>query len=560
VGGRFSPPISSSPRWSPPAARPVGAHIPAELDRTARILASVGVGLALFLAALDQTIVGTALPRIVAELNGLEYFAWVATAYMVASTTMVPIAGKLGDLFGRKPFLLVGMVGFVLASALCGQARDMVELVAFRGIQGLFGGVLFASVFASLADLFPPRTRARIQGVFGGVFGVASVVGPTVGGYLTDSVGWRWVFYVNVPVGILAIAVVFLTMPRTRHSASWRDIDFLGAGLLAAALVPLLIGFSITRDHEFGSPEVVGLLGFAAVMAVIFFIVEQRVAHPIVPFALFRNVTFAVSSVTGFFTAFGMFGAIVYIGLVYQGVLGIGATDSGLLATPMMVGLIGASIVTGQLMIRITRYRFLGTIGLIVMVVGLWGLAQVTVATPETDVVRDLILVGIGMGVAMPLYLNATQSALPREYLGVASSQIQFWRNIGGTIGVAILGAVISHQLPERIRTQVASLNLPPELSASLPSGGSAQAIFDPARVAATRAALSPQAQPLFDQVLEAIRTALALSLHDVFVYAAAVVGVAIVVSLFLREVPIKGHTARTSAGVREGAPAFGGD
>ncbi|MGH2490717.1 MAG: MDR family MFS transporter [Candidatus Limnocylindria bacterium] len=534
--------------------------MPAEMDRTARILASVGVGLALFLAALDQTIVGTALPRIVAELNGLEYFAWVATAYMVASTTMVPIAGKLGDLFGRKPFLLVGMVGFVLASALCGQARDMVELVAFRGVQGLFGGVLFASVFASLADLFPPATRARIQGVFGGIFGIASVVGPTVGGYLTDSVGWRWVFYVNVPVGILAIAFVSVTMSRTRHSASLRDIDFLGAGLLAAALVPLLIGFSITRDHEFSSPEVIGLLGLAAVMAVIFFIVEQRVAHPIVPFALFRNVTFAVSSITGFFTAFGMFGAIVYIGLVYQGVLGIGATNSGLLATPMMVGLIGASIVTGQLMLRITRYRFLGTIGLIVMVIGLWGLAQVTVGTPETDVVRDLILVGIGMGVAMPLYLNATQSALLREYLGVASSQIQFWRNIGGTIGVAILGAVISHQLPERIRTQVAALNLPPELSASLPSGGSAQAIFDPARIAATRAALPPQAQPLFDQVLEAIRTALALSLHDVFVYAAAVVGVAIMVSLFLKEVPIKGHTRPSAGEVREGAPAFGGD
>ena len=174
--------------------------MPAEMDRTARILASVGVGLALFLAALDQTIVGTALPRIVGELNGLEYFAWVATAYMVTSTTTTPIAGKLGDLFGRKPFLLAGMIGFVLASALCGQAQDMVELVVFRGIQGLFGGVLFASVFASLADLFPPRTRARIQGVFGGIFGIASVVGPTIGGYLTDNVGWRWVFYVNIPV------------------------------------------------------------------------------------------------------------------------------------------------------------------------------------------------------------------------------------------------------------------------------------------------------------------------------------------------------------------------
>ncbi|HKY51421.1 MAG TPA: MDR family MFS transporter [Candidatus Limnocylindria bacterium] len=534
--------------------------MPAELDRTARILASVGVGLALFLAALDQTIVGTALPRIVADLNGLEYFAWVATAYMVASTTTVPIAGKLGDLFGRKPFLLVGMAGFVLASALCGQARDMTELIAFRGIQGLFGGVLFASVFASLADLFPPQTRARIQGVFGAIFGLASVVGPTVGGYLTDNVGWRWIFYVNVPVGILAIAVVLLTMPRTRHTASLRDIDFLGAGLLAATLIPLLVGFSITRDHEFTSPEVVGLLGAAAVMGVLFFIVEQRVAHPIVPFALFKNVTFAVSTVAGFFTAFGMFGAIVYIGLVYQGVLGVGATDSGLLATPMMLGLIGASIVTGQLMLRITRYRYLGTIGLIVMVAGLLALAQVTVGTPETDVVRALILVGIGMGVAMPLYLNATQSALPQRYLGVASSQIQFWRNIGGTIGVAILGAVVSHQLPERIRAQVAALSLPPQVSAALPTGGNAQAIFDPARIATTRASLPPQAQPLFDQVLDAIRTALALSLHDVFVYAAAVVSIAIVVSLFLKEVPLRGHTPRPSTDdVREGAPAFGG-
>jgi hypothetical protein len=294
-------------------------------------------------------------------------------------------------------------------------------------------------------------------------------------------------------------------------------------------------------------------------MAVIFFIVEQRVAHPIVPFALFKNVTFAVSSITGFFTAFGMFGAIIYIGLVYQGVLGVGATNSGLLATPMMVGLIGASIVTGQLMIRVTRYRYLGTIGLTVMVVGLYGLAQVTVGTPELDVVRDLILVGIGMGVAMPLYINATQSALPREYLGVATSQIQFWRNIGGTIGVAILGAVVSHELPQRIETGVAALSLPPQLSAALPSGGSAQAIFDPARIAAIKAGLPPQAQPAFDQVLETIRVALAASLHDVFIYAAAIVSLAIVVSLFLREVPLKEHTARPAADeVSQSAPAFG--
>jgi len=265
-----------------------------------------------------------------------------------------------------------------------------------------------------------------------------------------------------------------------------------------------------------------------------------------------------VSSITGFLLAFGMFGAIVYIGLVYQGVLGIGATNSGLLATPMMVGLILASIVTGQLMIRVTRYRFLGTIGLIVMVFGLYGLSQVKVGTPEVEVVRDLIMVGIGLGVCMPLYVNATQSALPREYLGVATSQIQFWRNVGGTVGVAILGAVISHELPQRIQTQVAALNLPAQVAASLPSGGSAQAIFDPVRIAATKAALPPQAQPLFDQVLEAIRAALALSLHDVFIYAAAVVSVAVVVSLFLREVPLKARERPSTDEVREGAPAFG--
>jgi len=210
-----------------------------------------------------------------------------------------------------------------------------------------------------------------------------------------------------------------------------------------------------------------------------------------------------------------MFGAIVYIGLVYQGVLGIGATNSGLLATPMMVGLIGASIITGQLMIRITRYRFLGTIGLIVMVFGLYGLAQVKVGTPEIEVVRDLIMVGIGLGVSMPLYINATQSALPREYLGVATSQIQFWRNVGGTVGVAILGAVVSHELPERIKTQVAALNLPPQISASLPSGGSAQAIFDPVKIAATKASLPPFCPPNVRSVLPWERAAAAAPIAD---------------------------------------------
>jgi len=516
--------------------------MPAEMTRNARILATIGVALALFLAALDGTIVGIALPQIVAELNGLDYFAWVATSYLVTSTTLTPIAGKLGDLFGRKPFLLAGMIGFVLASALCGQAQNMAELVAFRGLQGVFGGVLFASVFATIGDLYSPAQRAKLQGVFAGIFGVASVVGPVIGGYLTDNLSWRWVFYVNVPVGLLAVAVVFVTLPSVKHSASWRDIDFAGAFTLAATIVPLLIALSITSTHDFTSPEVLGLLLLSAVMGVIFFMVERRTPHPVVPFDLWKNPTFAVSTVVGFFLGFSMFGAIIFVSLVYQGVLGIAATNSGLLITPLMVGLIAASVITGQLMVRIKRYRYLGTIGAATLVVGLWLLAQVTVGTPEIEVVRDLVLIGLGVGVGMPLYLNATQSAVDARYLGVVSSQIQFWRNIGSTVGVAILGAVLAHELAQKIAAAI-----PPQLQGAIQVGGNAQAIFGPAAV-----------QRIPPDLLVLIRGALASSLHDVFIIAAAVAALAMVASLFLQEVPLRGRTERARQPEAERAPAFG--
>jgi EmrB/QacA subfamily drug resistance transporter len=515
-----------------------------ELTRGRLVLSTIAVMTALLLAALDQTIVGTAMPRIVAELNGLDYYAWVLTAYMVASTTTVPIAGKLGDMFGRKPFLLAGMVGFVLASALCGQAQDMVQLVAFRALQGIFGGVLFATVFASIADLYTPRERPRVQGFFGGIWGIASVIGPTVGGFLTDNVGWRWVFYVNLPLGIAAVAFVVLFFPwnRTGHRHA---IDYLGAGLLAAGLVPLLTAFSITRDHDWSSPEVLGLIAFAAVALVAFFFAERRSSEPIVPFGLFTNRTFAVSTITGFVVMFGMFGTIVYVALVYQGVLGIPATNSGLLVTPMMFGLVAASIVTGQLMLRIARYRYVGTVGISLAALGIWLLAQVTPSSAEIEVVRDLVIVGIGIGATMPLYLNAVQSALPRNVTGVVTSQVQFWRNIGGTVGTAILGSLLAHRLPDRINEAIAAVPLPPEARGAFAGTGSAQALFDPAQQAARRAELPAQLQGLFDQVLVAVRGALAASLHDVFIYGAAVVAIGIVASVFLAEVPLRGREAR---------------
>ncbi|HUQ42639.1 MAG TPA: MFS transporter, partial [Candidatus Limnocylindrales bacterium] len=274
--------------------------------------------------------------------------------------------------------------------------------------------------------------------------------------------------------------------------------------------------------------------------------------------------TFAVSMITGFFVAFGMFGAILYVPLIYQGVLGVPATNSGLLVTPMMIGMVAASILTGQIITRIDRYRLVGTAGILVMMLGLFLLSQVTVGTPEIEIVRDLVLVGAGLGVTFPLYINATQGAVAREYLGVVSSQIQFWRNIGGTIGVSILGAVLSHQLPARIQSSIAALNLPPQALQAIPSGGSPQAIFDQANIAATRAALPANVQPLFDQVITAVRAALASTIHDVFIYATVIVALAAIASLFLKEVPIRGHSPReraetADAEAREGTPAFGG-
>jgi len=525
------------------------------------VFATVGVMLALLLAALDQTIVGTAMPRIVAQLQGLDYYAWVTTAYLVTSTVMIPISGKLGDLFGRKPFLLAGMVGFVLASALCGAAQDMLMLVLFRGIQGLFGGMLFASVFTVIGDLYQPERRGRIQGVFGAVFGLSSVIGPAVGGYITDNLSWRWVFEVNVPVGLVAVAVVIVTLPFVRSQASWRDIDFVGSFFLSAGLVPLLIALSITRDHAWGSWQVVSLLVLAVVMLAAFIWEETRAKEPIVPLHLFKNSTFAISMLVGFLTAFGMFGTIIFVPLIFQGVLGVSVTNSGLLITPMMVGLITASVITGQLMTRIKYYRFIGTAGVALMIAGMFLLTTVTVSSQQFEVTRDLVVVGLGLGATFPLYLTVLQSALPRRYLGVASSQIQFWRNVGGTVSTAIMGSILARLLPDKISGQIDSLRLPAAVAGRFKSfsggtgGGSPQQIFDPAKLAQTRAGLPSTLQPVFDQVMHAVRIGLSQALHDLFLYSALVLVLALVATVFLKEVPLRRAERGAGAGLGEPPP-----
>jgi EmrB/QacA subfamily drug resistance transporter len=518
------------------------------------LLAAAGAMLALLLASLDQTIVGTAMPRIVADLRGLDYYAWVTTAYLVSSTVVLPVAGKLGDLFGRKPFLIAGVAGFVAASALCGLSRDMTMLIAFRSVQGLFAGLLIASVFAVLADIFPPERRARMQGVFGAAIGISSLVGPTLGGYLTDGPGWRWVFYVNLPIGAAALAAIAVALPFVRSRAGLRDIDWLGSAVLTACLVPLLVGLSITGDHAWTSPEVLALLAGAAVMLVAFLVVELQVAQPIVPLRLLRNGPFTVSILVAFFAALGLFGVILFVPLLYQGVLGVSATNSGQLLTPMMLSLLVSSTLAGQLITRVRYYRFVGTAGVALMIAGLVLLAQVGIQTSQWDVARDIVLVGLGLGLVLPLTVIVPQAAVPRELLGVVTSQATFWRNLGGAVGTAMLGTLLARRLPDAIQGQVSGLHLPPGFRppAAL-STTSPQALFDPANLAHVKAAAGPQAAPLVDQLVHATRVALASTLHDAFLVAAAVLALALVATLLLHEVPLQGQ-AEPAAG-EEAAP-----
>jgi EmrB/QacA subfamily drug resistance transporter len=450
------------------------------------VLATAGVAMALLLAALDQTVVGVAMPRIVSELHGLEYYAWVTTAYLITSTALVPVAGKLGDMFGRKPFLIAGMLGFIAASALCGVSQNMFQLVLFRAIQGLFGGVLFASTFAVLADVFPPEQRARMSGVFGAVFGLSSVIGPSLGGFVTDGPGWRWAFYVNIPLGVAAAILVATQLPFVRSQARLRDIDWAGTGLLLAGLTPMLIALSMLRDHSWLSAQVLGLLVVAGLLLVAFYVTERRVEHPIVPFELFRMNVFAVPALIAFFSAVGMFGAVVFVPLVYQGVLGVSATNAGQLLTPMMLAVVVTATATGALIARIPGYRFVGTAALGVMILGLYLLAQAGPNASPWEVTRDIILIGAGLGVTFPLTLVVVQAGLPHQLVGVATSQITFWRSLGGTISTAVLGAFLINRLPN-----------PPT------------------------------------------RLDLAAGLHDLFLLATLVAVVSVIVSVFLREVPL---------------------
>lgn len=435
------------PRFLLPLSKPFG-----RMTQRNKWAILSGVVLAMLLSSLDQTIVSTAMPTIVQDLHGLEHISWVFTAYMLGSTITVPIYGKLSDIFGRRKLYLIAIVIFLGGSILCGLSQNMTQLILFRALQGIGGGAMMVNSFAIIGEVFPPAERGRYQGMIGGVFGLSSVAGPLLGGWITDHTSWRWVFYVNIPLGIVAILVLSAFLPRIISTAKDKTIDWWGGFFIVATLIPLLLslvwGGSV---YQWGSWQIIGSLLFAFVSLFIFIRIESRVRNPILSLDLFRNKVFVVSVIAMFFTAMGMFGAIIYVPIFSQGVIGGSATHAGLVLTPMMISLVLASSISGQLISKTGRYKILAISGTAITVAALFFFSTVTENTSNGELILRMIVLGIGLGSTMPIFTLAVQSAFAKERLGEVTAGTQLFRSIGGTVGTAILGGIMNSQLSSQM-------------------------------------------------------------------------------------------------------------
>ena len=455
-----------------------------ELTQQQKTFTLVGAFLGVLLAALDQTIVSTAGPTIQKALNiDNALYSWITTAYLVASTVMVPIYGKLSDLYGRKPILLIGIGIFLLGSFLCGFANSAAFLIIARAIQGLGSAALFTSALSIISDMFPPAERGKYSGLFGAVFGLSSVVGPLVGGFLTDNISWQSNFYVNLPVGAIALFFIITKMPNLNITQNKPTIDYLGAFWLIVGIVPLLLGLSLgkteTRAGELGylwtSPEILGLFALAIIGIVAFVITERRAKDPLLDMSLFKNPTFAIGNAAAFVIGMGFLGAIVFLPLFMQRVVGVSATSSGFASIPLVMGLVVGNILSGQLVSRFGRYKPLMLIGLVVMVLG-FGIAGFTLTVNSTywEVFVKMIVMGLGLGPSIPLFTLAIQNAVSPMKIGVATASATFFRQMGSTIGVAILGSVFANVLSGDLKTSTAAIkaDLPAAMQSQFSSGG----------------------------------------------------------------------------------------
>lgn len=521
-------------------------------SRRETLLTMLGVLMVMLLASLDQTIVGTAMPHIIANLNGFNEYTWVTTAYLLTSTVMVPIYGKLSDIFGRKPIFMIGVTLFLAGSALSGASQTMLQLILFRGFQGIGAGALMPIAMTVVGDLFTPRERGKWQGITGAVFGLSSILGPTLGGWIADNFTWRWVFYVNLPIGIAAMLVLIFLMPQLHAKDRSARIDYIGCALIALGTVPMLLGFTWAgTTYPWLSWQVLGLIISGVVVLGLFvpyeIWLERRDAQPIIEPTLFKNSIFSVSSLVTVIFGMGLFGSISFIPLFVQGVVGSSATNSGVILMPLMLTAMASSIVSGQLVSRQGKYKWLTIVSMAISVVGTYLLFRLDAHSGNLDVVIAMVVLGLGMGTGMSLYTLIVQNALPSK-IAQATSSLTFFRQIGATIGLAAMGSLMvsafpsafTAALPAAVTSKLSpaalsKLSDPNTMLNPAASGpGSSHAIQDP-QFAAT--------------IMDAMKQALAQSIHNIFVLCLFIMVAGLVSVFFLKEIKLRDKRRGPEAG-----------
>jgi EmrB/QacA subfamily drug resistance transporter len=530
-------------------------------SRRDTLLTMAGVLMVMLLASLDQTIVSTAMPRVIADLKGFDEYTWVSTAYLLTSTVMVPIYGKLSDLLGRKPIFLFGVVVFLLGSALSGAAQSMNQLIIFRAFQGIGAGALMPIAVAIVGDLFTPRERGKWQGVTGAVWGFSAIVGPTAGGWITENATWRWVFYVNVPIGIAALLVLIFLMPTLQAKAKEVSIDYIGAALLIVGTVPLLLGFTWAGTlYDWLSAQILSLFAVALVSLTLFVLYEARLerrgGQPIIEPGLFKNSIFTVSTLTTIIFGVALFGGIFFIPLFVQGVVGASATNSGLILTPLMLTSIVGSVVSGQVVSRLGKYKWVAIIGMVISVIGTYLLARLDVHSGNNDVLIAMLVLGLGMGFGMSLYTLIVQNALPQK-IGQATSALVFFRSIGGTIGLAAMGSIMTSAYLPGFHNA-----LPAMVKQALPAKvlsffDNPQILLSPdaqAKMYASFAAQGPRGLALYNQLIEAVKVGLTQGIHNVFVLSFVTMILGLLAVLFLKEITLRGGRTKQQGAVAEDA------
>jgi EmrB/QacA subfamily drug resistance transporter len=519
-----------------------------------RLLTFFGVMAAMFLSALDQTIVGVSMPRIIKELDGFDRYTWVTTIYLLVSTAVVPVVGKLSEQLGRKRVFLVGIAMFLLASALAGGSQSLDQLILFRGFQGIGGGILTGTAFAIIADLFSPAERGKYTGFMVGVFGLANILGPLAGGYLTDNVGWRWVFYVNLPIGLVIWTALLFTFPSRSRPVARPRIDYLGATGISGGAALLVLGTSLAGLNGWSYFWIWPCIGAAAAIIAAAIWHESRTPEAVLPPALFKSSIFSLSMAVTFIFGAVMLGAITYVPLFLQAVVAVSSTNSGLLMLPMMVGLIGGATGGGFLLSYTGRYRIQGLVGITAVTVGMYLLSRLNITATQYEVGRDIAVVGLGLGLANPVLNVISLNAVPRRLVSSATSTLQFIRQVGGTLGLAVLGTIFS----QNYKNNLVSAMTPAQQARA--QGIFGDTLFNPQKlfdlVPQRLATALPQDKLFILGVLKDVKLGLTQAMVHGFLIAAVLGGVAMVCTALIKEIPLRRATRENPAPFPQGPDA----